>query len=177
MRQLLVCCFALALFACGSSDDDSGGGPGGGGCDSAGQSPAAFECKILELVNQERAAGATCGGKAMPPVGSLSMHPVLRQTARAHATDMAQNGFFSHDNLQGKSPFDRMTEAGYDYASAGENIAAGSPSPEAAMEQWMQSPGHCGNVMKASFTDLGVGYAYADASQYGHYWVQNFGSQ
>ncbi|GMV12705.1 MAG: CAP domain-containing protein [Myxococcales bacterium] len=178
MREL--CCFALALvlLGCGSNDDDGGGGGApGGSCDSAGTSPAAFECKIVELVNQHRAAGATCGGNAMPPVGKLTMHSTLRATARAHAADMAQKGYFAHDNLEGKSPFDRMSEAGYQWSTAGENIAAGSPTPEGAMDQWMKSPGHCANIMKAEFEDIGVGYAAQDGSKFTHYWVQNFGAQ
>jgi uncharacterized protein YkwD len=180
MRALFVslaCTFALG---CGSSDDDGGGGGVGGagaGCPSAGSSPAEMECKVLELVNQERAKGAVCGGESMPPVGPLSMHPALRKSARAHAADMAAKGYFAHDNLEGLSPFDRMTAAGYDWKTAGENIAGGGSTPEKTMVQWMNSPGHCKNVMKGAFQELGVGYAYEESSKLKHYWVQNFGSQ
>lgn len=178
MRSLSCCLLAVGLLGCGSSDDDSGGGGGpGASCDPAGTSPAAYECKIVELVNQHRAAGATCGGNAMPPVGALSMHATLRTTARAHAADMAAKGYFAHDNLEGKSPFDRMSDAGYDWTTAGENIAGGSPTPEGSMDQWMTSPGHCTNIMKAEFKDIGVGYVMQDGSPLTHYWVQNFGSQ
>lgn len=177
MRAALLLGLALCLSGCGSDDDGGGGGDPSGSCDSAGTSPAAYECKIVELVNQARAAGATCGGNAMPPVGALTMHATLRGTARAHAADMAQKGYFAHENLEGKSPFDRMSEAGYVWKTAGENIAAGRPTPEGAMDQWMTSPGHCSNIMKNDFLDIGVGYVAQDGSKYTHYWVQNFGSQ
>jgi len=177
MRSKVVGLLCLALFGCGSSDDDAGGGGGpGGSCDSSATGPEAFECKVLEIVNQHRAAGATCGGNPQPAAPPLTMHAVLRGTARAHAGDMASKAYFAHDNLEGKSPFDRMQAAGYQYSTAGENIAAGSPTPEGAMDQWMNSPGHCQNIMKAEYKDLGVGYVEKAGSPYTHYWVQNFGA-
>ena len=33
-------------------------------------------------------------------------------TARKHSKDMADNDYFSHDNKQGESPFDRMKNDG-----------------------------------------------------------------
>ena len=178
MRALFPALLCLTLIGCGSSDDDSGGGGGpGGSCDGSASGGAAFECKVLEIVNQHRAQGATCGGSAQAQVGPLKMHPILRSTARAHADDMATQGYFAHQSLDGRSPFDRMSDAGYDFKTAGENIAAGSATPEGAMDQWMNSPGHCTNIMKAGFEDLGVGYVEKPGTKYTHYWVQNFGAQ
>lgn len=175
--MLLIAALALSLAGCGSEDDDGGGGTGvTASCDSPSAGQEQLECKVLELVNQNRAAGATCGGNALPAVGALSMHPTLRQTARAHALDMATKGYFAHENLEGKSPFDRMSAAGYDWTTAGENIAGGGATPEGTMQQWMTSPGHCANIMKAEFQHLGVGYVQKDGSPLTHYWVQNFGS-
>ena len=70
MRALFPALLCLTLIGCGSSDDDSGGGGGpGGSCDGSASGGAAFECKVLEIVNQHRAQGATCGGSAQAPVG------------------------------------------------------------------------------------------------------------
>jgi uncharacterized protein YkwD len=160
----------------GSSDDE---GPKGGGTPvdcSAATGNALLECQVVALVNQQRAQGATCTGKSMPAVPPLELHSTLQTSARAHAEDMAQNNYFSHDNQKGQSPFDRMEAAGYAFSSAGENIAAGSSSPEKTMQQWLQSTdGHCENIMKGSFVHIGVGYAFSDGAQFKHYWVQNFG--
>ncbi len=89
---------------------------------------------------------------------------------------MADNNYFAHKGLDGRSPFDRMKDAGYDYNKAGENIAAGSSAPEATMQQWLGSKeGHCEAIMDPGYEDLGVGYAYSPTNQYQHIWVQKFG--
>ena len=168
-------------FMGGCSSDDDGGGTGGTGnvspsCASPTTDVEKNECDILALVNQQRLQGATCGGQQMPAAPPLEMHPVLRQVARGHAEDMAQNDYFRHDSLDGRSPFDRMKAAGYDFSQAGENIVAGSPTAAAAMQEWMGSPGHCQNIMEGGYVHIGVGYAYSDGHQYGHLWVQDFGS-
>src|SRR5207248_1282110 len=54
--------------------------------------------------------------------------------ARAHSQDMYSNNYFDHIDKSGKSPFDRMTAAGYAFSSAGENIATGSNSTAAQLE-------------------------------------------
>ncbi len=111
----------------------------------------------------------------MPPVAALAMHSILRQAARAHAADMAHNNYFAHESLDGRSPFDRMQQAGYQFTKAGENIAAGSSTAQATMGQWMNSPGHCENIMDDGYQDIGVGYAFDEAHDFEHVWVQNFG--
>ena len=165
-------------MACSSDDGNDGGNKSGAvsaACDGA-VGDAALECEILKLVNQERAKGANCGGQNMPSVPALEMHPTLRGTARAHAKDMASNSYFSHTSQDGRSSSQRMSDAGYKWRAAGENIAAGSPTAEATMQQWMGSPGHCSNIMGGNFVHLGVGYAFADTNKYRHLWVQNFGA-
>jgi len=135
----------------------------------------AWECQVLELTNQRRAQGATCGGVPYPPTGPLTMHAQLRQSARLHAQDMGLNNFFDHTNLQGQDPFDRMRAAGFQGRTMGENIAAGQSSPTSVVNGWMQSTGHCQNIMQGAFKYIGVGYYNAPNNRYKHLWVQNFG--
>ena len=136
-----------------------------------------FENQVLTLVNQKRAAGATCGGVAKPPVPALTLDTKLRCAARKHSKDMAVNNFFSHTGSNGSTPFQRMTSAGYAWRAAAENIAAGQSTPSAVVDGWMKSTGHCNNIMGANYKHLGVGYYYrASGSSYPHYWTQNFGA-
>lgn len=160
----------------GGGSAGAGGGAGSCGDDGTGWSSSFqnFECEVLALVNQKRAQGASCGGVPYPPAGPLTRNALLTQSARGHAKDMGDKGYFSHQGLDGKSPFDRMKEAGYSGGTMGENIAAGQPSPASVVEGWMQSTGHCQNIMQGKYKDLGVGY-YLGAQGYKHYWVQNFG--
>ncbi len=146
----------------------------------SGDWPAAYatlEQGILAETNKRRAAGASCGTKGtFGPAGPLVMQSQLQTAARKHSKDMATNNYFSHTNLAGKSPFDRMKAEGYKGGTMGENIAAGNATVAATMDQWMKSDGHCANIMNKSYTQLGVGYWYSATSTYKHYWTQNFGA-
>lgn len=130
----------------------------------------AAEERVVELVNEVRAAGATCGSAgSFAPAGPVEMDEVLRCAARLHSIDMEERGFFDHDNPDGESPFDRIDAAGYAGGSPqGENIAQGYPTPEAVMEGWMSSDGHCSNIMEPGFKEIGVGL-------YERQWTQKFG--
>ncbi len=134
---------------------------------------ASLEDQIVTIVNQRRSEGANCGGEQFGPTGPLAMEPALRCAARKHSKDMAENGYFDHTNLMGESPWDRIDMAGYTGFGSGENIAAGNGTAEATMQQWMDSPGHCSNIMNPNFNEIGVGYY--PGGQWGHMWTQTFG--
>lgn len=135
-----------------------------------------FEWRVLELTNERRAQGASCGGESFGPAGPLEMNEAVRLAARLHSQDMGARNYFDHQSLDGRTFAQRMSQAGYGGATPwGENIAAGQPTPERVVQGWMESPGHCRNVMNPSFRVLGVGYALEAGSQFGHYWTQNFG--
>ena len=167
----------VALAAgCGGGDDDDGDGtvPPVAYCDPTLAWPstaAALEDQILTIVNQRRAAGATCGGEAMPPVAPLSSDPALRCAARVHTLDMATRDFFDHTNPDGQDPGDRIDLTGYLWSTWGENIAGGGSTAESTMEQWMNSPGHCRNIMSDNFVHIGVGHVESD-----RLWTQVFGA-
>ena len=52
-----------------------------------------------------------------------------------------------------------MLRAGYLPRLTGENIAFGPESAEEVVAGWMDSPGHCANIMDARFEHIGVGLA------------------
>lgn len=83
--------------------------------------------------------------------------------------DMGVRGFFAHVNPDGVGPGQRMASAGWVGTGWGENIAWGYPSPAAVVAGWMGSDGHCANIMRANFTQIGIGYYQ------GNIWTQNFG--
>ncbi|PTL75295.1 CAP domain-containing protein [Vitiosangium sp. GDMCC 1.1324] len=136
-----------------------------------------FESQVLTLVNQKRAAGATCGGVAKPAAPALTLDTRLQCAARKHSKDMGTNNIFDHNGSDGSTPWQRITNAGYTYTAAGENIAAGYSTPSAVVNGWMASTGHCNNIMNPNFKHLGVGYFYKAGSTYSHYWTQDFGRQ
>jgi uncharacterized protein YkwD len=138
---------------------------------------AALEDQVLTLVNQRRAAGATCGGTAYPPVPALTLDVHLRQAARCHSLDMAAHNYFSHDSQDGRSPWDRIAQAGYTGFGNAENIAAGQVTAASVMDSWMSSTGHCTNIMRSGSNEIGIGYAYDASSDYDRYWTQDYGQR
>ncbi|MCM3926410.1 CAP domain-containing protein, partial [Frankia sp. AiPs1] len=101
----------------------------------------------------------------------LVADPALTVAARAHSVDMAVSGYFRHDSPDGRSPFDRMAAAGFDYSVAAENIAAGQRSAGEVVRDWMDSPEHRANILTCSLTRIGVGLA--TGGSYGYYWTQD----
>ncbi len=131
---------------------------------------------MLALVNQRRAAGATCGATAYGAAPPLVMQINLRLAAQAHSQDMAGQNYFSHTSLDGRSFDQRIRQAGYAGSSPlGENIAGGPSTAQSVMSLWMSSPGHCANIMSPGYRVIGVGYASNPAAVYRHYWTQTFG--
>lgn len=115
------------------------------------------------LVNAERTA------RGLP---ALTRDSHLDTAARDHSADMADNNYFDHDSQDGTAFSKRITDAGYSWVSAGENIAAGQRTAKAVMTSWMASTGHCQNILSGSYLDLGVGLA--PGGSYGIYWTQDF---
>lgn len=138
------------------------------------QDQAREEEAMVQMVNDFRAMGARCGARSYGPAGPVTMNAELRAAARGHSTDMADNNYFDHTSRDGRSPWDRIREAGYQGSGVGENIAAGNASAQATFQQWVNSPGHCANMMNGSANEMGLGYAVGDA-RFRHYWTQVFG--
>jgi uncharacterized protein YkwD len=83
---------------------------------------------------------------------------------------MAKNNFFSHTNLKGQSPFDRLKNAGITYKTAGENIAMGQKSAQEVFNSWMNSEVHRANILNGSFNKMGGGLSDSSSK----YWTQIF---
>jgi uncharacterized protein YkwD len=161
--------------ASGSASSGSDDVPDTPECAAAADWPAewvAWEEQVLALVNQERAEGNTCGGAYYGPAAALVMNPILRCSARLHSLDMLQRDFFSHTNPDGVGSCERMADLGYRWSAIAENISTYS-TPESAVSTWMQSTGHCQNIMSPDLEETGVGYA-GDAQE--DYWTQTFGT-
>ncbi|MBI2899655.1 MAG: hypothetical protein HYY17_05685 [Planctomycetes bacterium] len=125
----------------------------------------ALETETERLVNDRRVA---IGKNALVSTASI------RNVARAHSDHMILHDFFAHTNPEGDSPGVRLTRGGVSWTMAGENLAAGYSTPQAAYDAWMNSPGHKENIERDGWVYTGVGYWYEAGSRYGWYWTQNF---
>lgn len=131
--------------------------------------------QVLELTNAARARGQTCGRSVYPPAPPLVSEARLGAAAQAHAADMAARGYFSHTGQDGRALKDRVSAAGYDWRSIAENIAAGQTDAREVVTGWLNSEGHCRNLMNADYRELGVGLAQSPDGR--RYWVQDFGTR
>ena len=123
---------------------------------------------IISLTNQSRQ------GYSLP---ALKENSELDQAAQTKANDMLAKGYFSHDTPDGKTPWDFITAAGYNYITAGENLAVNFSEAENVEDAWMNSPGHKANIVNTNYQDIGIGISQGEYQ--GHvaiFVVQMFGT-
>ena len=116
-----------------------------------------YVSEVIRLVNVERAKHG---------LSPLTMRADLNEYAQLRCTEIVDN--FDHVRPDGsKATNDVLRMSGV--MTAGENIAWGQKTPEAVMEAWMNSTGHRENILRSTFTSIGVGcYEYGGR----YYWTQ-----
>ncbi|MEE9332121.1 MAG: immunoglobulin-like domain-containing protein [Methylophilaceae bacterium] len=144
----------------------------------------------LNVINTARAEATTCGGTGnFPAVPAVSWSNALYQAAYEHSQDLALSNTFSHDGSGTVSDWsgfalnkqsdmvDRVTTYGYNWGRLSENISAGTvrDTAQEAIDSWLDSPGHCHNMMDANVTEVGMAIFTNQSSTYTNYWTQNFG--
>ncbi|MEM7554985.1 MAG: CAP domain-containing protein, partial [Cyanobacteria bacterium P01_A01_bin.84] len=110
-----------------------------------------FTEEVLKLTNDFRVKNGR---------SRLTMNSDLSEAAQDHSEDMAKLDFFSHTGKDGSKAGDRITDAGYEWNTYGENIAAGQRTPDQVVQGWINSPGHRANMLNPNFKELGVGYFF-----------------
>jgi uncharacterized protein YkwD len=128
--------------------------------------------RALQLVNAVRARGAHCGSRQFAAAAPVRLSDTLASVALGHAADMANHGYFEHQDLSGRSPADRVRAVGYAEKLVGENIAYGPENADEVVAGWLASPGHCENIMDPRFAEMGIAYAPGRAGMRGLFWVQ-----
>ncbi len=125
--------------------------------------------KWLILVNGLRKKGCNCGNQKMKPVPAVRWNEKLAVAASKHSEQMNEKKFFSHTSPDGKELKDRLKMIGYNFQCAGENLSVGHDNELKTFKQWLQSDGHCENMMNWHFKEMGVGRS-------GKYWTQVLGA-
>jgi len=126
-----------------------------------------FSDEMLDRVNELRAGGTYCGNEYYAPAEKLTWEGRLADAAQGHADDMQSQNYFDHTGLDGSSVGDRVSNQNFEWTTVGENIAMGQSSVTSVMKSWIESSGHCKNLMNPAFRQFG-------ASRAGSYWVQVF---
>jgi len=157
--------------------------------------PTAAEQAHLEALNRARLnpvaeaallgidlyEGVPSGAISGLPVQPVVLNAKLIQAARLHSQDMIDQDYFAHDSLNGQSPFDRMEAAGYQYSTAGENLAfIGSTGfldevttvlehhDNLFIDKDYPDRGHRVNMLNEDFKEVGIGVGFGDYKGYSY---------
>lgn len=142
----------------------------------ASRDAASVAREVLRLVNAARATPRKCGSRRFAAAPALKAAPLLDRAALKHAKDMVRHSLFEHQGSDGSTPAQRVSAAGYRWRTVAENIAAGARDAKTVVQGWIDSPGHCANLMGAQYTEMGIAYAVDARSEAGIYWAQVFAS-
>lgn len=134
---------------------------------------AQVETFVVEMTNTYRRENK---------LGQVKINPRLSAAARKYAALLAKTQEFSH-TAGGTSAGDRITAAGYEFCSYGENLAmaadsrgfASRPLASSAVTGWINSPGHRANLLATDVTEIGVGVALVPYKYPKYVTVQLFG--
>ncbi len=103
--------------------------------------------------------------------------PRLVQAARSHSRDMAVNNFTGHTGSDGSDMVMRLERVCVRWRIAAENVGWGSPDAAAMMQAWMDSAPHRANILNPELTEVGVGYASQQGSDFIDYWTIDFATE
>jgi uncharacterized protein YkwD len=90
---------------------------------------------------------------------ALNLDTQLDNAAQAKANSMVALNYWSHDTPSGQPPWVFITAAGYNYVTAGENLAYGFNTSGDVITAWMGSPEHRANILNSAYKDVGFGIA------------------
>ena len=102
---------------------------------------------VLREMNDERAA------RNLP---LLRIDDRLAHAAEDRMRDMEEMSYWSHESPDGLSPFVWLRPRGYEFATAGENLAAGFETVSILVDSWMESKGHRRNILSPDFSEVGI---------------------
>jgi len=133
---------------------------------SAAAAPSKVAADVITLTNAERTQFRRA---------ALRANPRLMRAAQLQADQMARARRMAHELPGARYPrtLDRIAAADYRWYSVGENVAFGQPNAAKVLDSWMHSRGHRTNILNATFTEMGAGYAIDRTGR--PYYVQVFG--
>src|SRR5438067_12697002 len=115
--------------------------------------------------------------RAARGLATLTVSDTLTAAAKWMSLDMGARNYFAHTSLDGRSPTQRMYDAGYPAFGTwtGEDLAAGYTTTADVLNGWINSPAHYAVLVNPRYHASGVGRGYTTGSTYGWYWTADFG--
>lgn len=103
--------------------------------------------EIVRLTNERRLAQG---------LAALNLDGELSAAAARKAADMIARGYWAHVSPDGTQPWSFITDAGYQYRYAGENLARDFSETGAIVAAWVDSPTHRENLLNSRYQDMGI---------------------
>ena len=149
LRALMPVAFALSLIACSPSEETTIKGTDSAVVDSYDYNQN--ELKMMDLINDYR---DSIGLNRLKKINYISYKSL------EHNEYMIDNNVVNHDYFQQRAQ-DLINLLGA--TSVSENIAYNYLSPQAALDAWLNSPGHKANI-EGDFTDFGISISTDEAT-------------
>ncbi|GGV50558.1 hypothetical protein GCM10010495_80280 [Kitasatospora herbaricolor] len=153
---------SLKPTASGSASRATGSGSGDPAAPPKAALMTPLEQRVVDLTNDARDR-AGCKSR-------LKADSTLVLIARDHVNEEMAKQYFGHTSPSGETVNDRAKRLGF-IGSVGENLAAGSSSPDATFQGWYSegpSGGHYRNIVNCDYTRIGVGYNSGGIKPYGN---------
>ncbi len=158
MNRIPILLAAAAMLSACTGDPQRGGQPSF--YDSMARPGAELDART--------AASMISGFRSNNGLGAVAVDPELMRLAQAQARAMA-----SRDRVDQRADGPlaaRVRRAGFDPATAGENVSAGYHTLAEAFSGWRDSPPHRANMLLKGATRMGIAAVYAPGSKYKVFW-------
>lgn len=118
--------------------------------------------RVIELTNKERVKHGR---------SPLQEDEALNEVAEIRAPELTES--WSHQRPDGSTCWSAFEEVDdrFEYGVTEENLSMGNPTPESAVNSWMNSAGHKRNILNPEVNYIGVAVYESNGT---YYWVQEF---
>lgn len=118
------------------------------------------ETNLLSNISPEVLTTITNQERVKKNISILEQNYLLQKAAQLKVKDMITRGYFSHNTPDGKLPWYWLDQAGYEYQTAGENMAINFLESSEIGKTWMNSLEHRQNILSEEYTQVGTAVAH-----------------
>ncbi len=169
-------CTALValLAACGASSDSNTNANSAANSATNAAVPRSADAAASSALTQQsvtqinaiRASVRNCGGISFAVAAAVAGSAKLEAAALQQAQYMKSTDTLTHIGGANSSIGDRVSSAGYTWSAVGENITSGYETLAEVLQGWVESPGHCANLMNPNFSDVGIAQSAGGVDSY-----------
>ncbi|PRY90864.1 uncharacterized protein YkwD [Mongoliibacter ruber] len=117
--------------------------------------------ELLSPINSERANGRNCGNEIFDPASKLDWNNDLALAALEHAADLSyHSGMRGHVGSDSSRVIERIRRHTTEFNNFAENVVMGRIQTENTVTVFLNSPGHCRNIMNHVYTHFGAARHY-----------------